>query len=331
MEGAADARAMIYSYSIEVDRRLPRSVSNFLRRADTRGKMEKIARTTNGRRPQVGQELKYFAISLGNRISSQHDEGVESPTKAIPFSMGTRKNATGCRCLPSQSSAPGQPAIILNILSSPTYTPLARASLRGTAQASPTPHGRSARSFNSLSEREPIAKWLRSTRQLPLAVAPTKPDIPSKVPYRVCKTIDIESGHMLSKHPEKCRFPHGHTRKVEFVLEAQELDRKEMVCDFLVVKEIIGDYLSSLDHALCLNTADPAYDELRKRFGDRVIPFENEDPTTEVMARVIFQIFAKRLVDYSATTDSPYSLNPGVRLVSVKVWETASSWAEYLP
>ena len=22
---------------------------------------------------------------------------------------------------------------------------------------------------------------------------------------------------MLSKHPDKCRFPHGHTRKVEFV------------------------------------------------------------------------------------------------------------------
>jgi 6-pyruvoyltetrahydropterin/6-carboxytetrahydropterin synthase len=164
---------------------------------------------------------------------------------------------------------------------------------------------------------------LASTERMPICL--------TKMPYRVCKTIDIESGHMLSKHPEKCRFPHGHTRKVEFVLEAQELDRNEMVCDFLVVKEIIGDYLSSLDHALCLNTADPAYDELRKRFGDRVIPFENEDPTTEVMARVIFQIFAKRFVDYSATTDSPYSLNPGVRLVSVKVWETASSWAEYLP
>ena len=168
-------------------------------------------------------------------------------------------------------------------------------------------------------------------REVKIALASTgKVDLLTEMPYRVCKTIDIESGHMLSKHPDKCRFPHGHTRKVEFVLEAQQLDQNEMVCDFLVVKEVIGDYLKGLDHALCVNTADPAYGELRKRFGDRVIPFENQDPTTEVMARVIFEAFAKRLGDYSAATHSFYPLDRGVRLVSVKVWETASSWAEYL-
>ena len=94
---------------------------------------------------------------------------------------------------------------------------------------------------------------------------------------------------MLSKHQDKCRFPHGHTRKVEFVLEAERLDRNEMVCDFLVVKEVIGDYLNTLDHAICVNSGDPAYPELRQRFGERVVAFENEDPTTEVMARVIFE------------------------------------------
>ena len=98
------------------------------------------------------------------------------------------------------------------------------------------------------------------------------------MPYRVCKTIDIESGHMLSKHPDKCRFPHGHTRKVEFVLEAQQLDRNEMVCDFLVVKEIIGDYLNSLDHAICVNTADPAYEELREALRRSRYPFREPRP-----------------------------------------------------
>jgi 6-pyruvoyltetrahydropterin/6-carboxytetrahydropterin synthase len=151
------------------------------------------------------------------------------------------------------------------------------------------------------------------------------------MPYRVCKTIDIESGHMLSKHPDKCRFPHGHTRKVEFVLEAQQLDKNDMVCDFLVVKEVIGDYLMRLDHSICVNTHDPAYVELRRRFGDRVIAFENEDPTTEVMARVIFDAFAQRLRDYSAAAHNAYPLARDVRLISVKVWETASSWALYQP
>ena len=49
------------------------------------------------------------------------------------------------------------------------------------------------------------------------------------MPYRICKTIEIENGHMLSKHPDKCRFPHGHTRRVELVLEADDLDENGMV------------------------------------------------------------------------------------------------------
>ncbi len=151
------------------------------------------------------------------------------------------------------------------------------------------------------------------------------------MPYRVCKTIDVENGHMLSKHPSKCRYPHGHTRKVEFILEAEDLDRNDMVCDFKVVEEIIADYLETLDHALCVNTADPAYAQLRAVYGDRVVPFEEEDPTTEVMARAIFQVFSKRIGDYSTEPQRDYALRKSVRLVSVKVWETASSWAEYLP
>ena len=151
------------------------------------------------------------------------------------------------------------------------------------------------------------------------------------MPYRICKTIDIENGHMLSKHPEKCRFPHGHTRKVELVLEAPDLDASEMVCDFKIVKDIIGDYLETLDHAMCVNTADPAYAELRARYGDRIVPFENEDPTTEVMARVIFGVFAQRMVEYRQDAAARYPLRQTVQLIAVRVWETATSWAEYSP
>jgi 6-pyruvoyltetrahydropterin/6-carboxytetrahydropterin synthase len=150
------------------------------------------------------------------------------------------------------------------------------------------------------------------------------------MPYRVCKTIDVESGHMLSKHPSKCRYPHGHTRKVEFILEANELDGNDMVCDFKIVEQVIGEYLETFDHAMCVNTADPAYADLRARYEDRIISFENEDPTTEVMARVIFDVFTKRLAHYAGTANSCYPVRATVRLRSVKVWETASSWAEYV-
>ena len=149
------------------------------------------------------------------------------------------------------------------------------------------------------------------------------------MPYRICKTIEIENGHMLSKHPDNCKFPHGHTRKVEFTIEANELDQNDMVCDFKIVKQTIADYLKTLDHAMCMNTDDPAYEEFKKRYGERIIDFESQDPTTEVMAKVIFDTFVKKLADYAKNPDKRYPLNPKVRVVKVRVWETSSSWAEY--
>ena len=149
------------------------------------------------------------------------------------------------------------------------------------------------------------------------------------MPYRVCKTIEIESGHMLTRHPDKCRFPHGHTRRVEFVLEAPDLDANQMVCDFKVIKDAVGDWVETFDHALCMNTADPAYPEFKARYGDRVIGFEAQDPTTELLARRIFDHAAAALAEHTRLPGARYALRLSVRLVRVRVWETSSSWAEY--
>lgn len=149
------------------------------------------------------------------------------------------------------------------------------------------------------------------------------------MPYRICKTLEVENGHMLTKHPDKCRFPHGHTRKVEFIIEAEELDDHQMVCDFKIIKEAIGDWLDTFDHALCMNTQDPAFTDFKQRYGDRVIGFENQDPTTELMARTIFDQTEKALAAYAKRTDTRYLLQSKVRLTRVRVWETSSSWAEY--
>ena len=134
---------------------------------------------------------------------------------------------------------------------------------------------------------------------------------------------------MLTKHPDKCRFPHGHTRKVEFVIEANELDENQMVCDFKIIKDAVGEWLDIFDHALCMNTADPAYEDFKARYGDRVIGFEDQDPTTELMARTIFDHAEKSMVAYTERTDARYPLRPAAKLLSVRVWETSSSWAEY--
>ena len=149
------------------------------------------------------------------------------------------------------------------------------------------------------------------------------------MPYRICKIFEIENGHMLSKHPDKCRFPHGHSRKVECVLEAPDLDEREMVCDFKVLKLIQKDYLDRCDHAMCMNTEDPSYAEFKARYGERVIGFESEDPTPEVLAREIFQHLQPSLGEYREPGGQEFPLRETVRVVSVKLWETSGSWAEY--
>jgi 6-pyruvoyltetrahydropterin/6-carboxytetrahydropterin synthase len=149
------------------------------------------------------------------------------------------------------------------------------------------------------------------------------------MPYRICKTFEIENGHMLSRHPDKCRFPHGHSRKVEFVLEAPELDENGMVCDFKVLKDLMGNLLETFDHALCVNTADPQYSMLKEAYGERIVGFDSEEPTTEVLARTFFVALEDRLRAAAGEGRDKYPVRPEVRVVRVRVWETSSSWAEF--
>jgi 6-pyruvoyltetrahydropterin/6-carboxytetrahydropterin synthase len=134
---------------------------------------------------------------------------------------------------------------------------------------------------------------------------------------------------MLAKHPDRCRFPHGHSRTIEVVVEAQTLDARDMVCDFKALKSALGSALHAWDHALAMNTDDPHFAQWSATYGAQIIPFDKEDPTTEVMARTIFYEARKRLADYAAQPDPQYPMAPGVKLVKVRVWETRDAWAEF--
>lgn len=147
------------------------------------------------------------------------------------------------------------------------------------------------------------------------------------MPFRIAKTFTVESGHLLTKHPGACRFPHGHSRTVEVVLTADTLDARDMVCDFKALKHIIEAAVSRYDHSLALNTADPQFATLHATYGDRIVPFERADPTTEAMARVIFLEIRTALA--APPRDPAYPIPPAVRLERVRLTETATSWAEY--
>lgn len=146
--------------------------------------------------------------------------------------------------------------------------------------------------------------------------------------YRICKRIELESGHLLSKHPGNCQFPHGHTRSVELVFAAESLDDNDMVMDFKLIKEMLGNFLDRFDHALCMNTDDANYELFRRSYGERIIPFEHQDPTSEAMAYTVFR-YAQEALRRAIEGEFTYKARACVRLERVRIWETSSCWAEY--
>lgn len=146
--------------------------------------------------------------------------------------------------------------------------------------------------------------------------------------FRICKKIELESGHLLSKHPGNCQFPHGHTRSVEMVFSAETLDDNDMVMDFKAIREMMDDFLQQFDHALCMNTQDEQFELFRRIYGNRIIPFDRCDPTSEAMAQTVF-LHAQEALQHAAAGGTRYPVRPCVKLERVRVWETSSSWAEY--
>ncbi len=149
--------------------------------------------------------------------------------------------------------------------------------------------------------------------------------------FRICKRFEVESGHRLHKHPERCRFPHGHTRTVEVVLRAASLDANDMVCDYKVVKELARRELDRFDHAMVLAADDPLASSLQA-FSERLVLLEEGDATTEVIARYLYRrLDAAFRQGGEVVTQAGvrYAVPLGVRVERVRVWETSSSWAEY--
>jgi len=138
---------------------------------------------------------------------------------------------------------------------------------------------------------------------------------------------------MLTKHPERCRYPHGHTRTVEVVVKGDELDDRGMLADFTALKLAVGEFIERFDHAMLVSADEPLLPALRDMYPEGVIVFKEGEPTTEALARHIYDnvehLFAEGCERKSASGVS-YSIAAGrVSLERVRVWETPSTWAEY--
>lgn len=117
--------------------------------------------------------------------------------------------------------------------------------------------------------------------------------------------LTVESGfaaaHSLREYDGKCEHLHGHNWKVQVVLSAEKLDRLGMVMDFRDVKGLVEEVLDDLDHRH-LNELDD---------------FREQNPTTENIARILYERLSKRVAGL------------GIRVGKVTVWESERCGAAY--
>jgi 6-pyruvoyltetrahydropterin/6-carboxytetrahydropterin synthase len=138
---------------------------------------------------------------------------------------------------------------------------------------------------------------------------------------------------MLSKHPERCRYPHGHTRRIEVVVSREGLDENDMVLDFKALKLAVEDYIERYDHAMAINSNDPLRGDLERIHTGCTVVFDDIDPTTEVIAKDIYDfVVGVFQAGYRGQSKSGASYEIPANVVTldrVRVWETPTSWAEY--
>jgi 6-pyruvoyltetrahydropterin/6-carboxytetrahydropterin synthase len=119
--------------------------------------------------------------------------------------------------------------------------------------------------------------------------------------FEVSVTMSFGAAHNLRGYRGKCEALHGHNWKVEAVLSSLRLDKLGMVEDFTAIKERLKETLSVLDHGYLNN----------------VPPFDKMNPTSENIARFIYQCMKKKF------------RGPHLKVCRIKVWETETSAATY--
>ncbi|SFN85486.1 6-pyruvoyltetrahydropterin/6-carboxytetrahydropterin synthase [Formivibrio citricus] len=142
------------------------------------------------------------------------------------------------------------------------------------------------------------------------------------------KLFRFESAHIVRNCSSlRCSTSiHGHSYKVEVLLEAHALDHGQMVYDFGLMKGNIRDVIDAFDHAICFwDKDDPEYIRLCKQFSARWISMP-VSPSAEQFARLFFVIIEAILRQTIMGNGEGV-----VRLHSVIAHETETGYAQAFP
>lgn len=119
--------------------------------------------------------------------------------------------------------------------------------------------------------------------------------------YELMIETTFAAAHQLRGYKGKCERLHGHNWKVQVYVTSDKLNDIDIAIDFHNLKKIANEIVSPLDHT-CLN---------------EVFPFTEKNPSSENIARWIFDSMKKKLTKYK------------VKVSAVKVWESETASATY--
>lgn len=118
--------------------------------------------------------------------------------------------------------------------------------------------------------------------------------------FKISITTHFAAAHRLRDYEGPCENLHGHNWLVKATIGTDTLDRIGMAYDFKKLKSQLREIVERLDHQLI----------------NDVPPFDQLNPTSENIAKHIFESLADRLP-------------PAIKMISVEVGESEHYVASY--
>ena len=118
--------------------------------------------------------------------------------------------------------------------------------------------------------------------------------------YELKIVTQFGAAHRIRDIGGKCEDLHGHNWKIEVYVMGEELGKDGLVIDFKVVKEAAKEIIDRLDH----------------KFLNELEEFEDINPSSENIARLIYEDLAHKL--------------DKIKVSRVAAWESDSACATYL-
>ena len=122
--------------------------------------------------------------------------------------------------------------------------------------------------------------------------------------FEVSVEETFAAGHALRNYRGKCENVHGHNYRVQVTFSGPELDSIGLLVDFVAVKKLMQTVVDRLDH----------------QFLNDLAPFDALNPSAENMAKYFYDEISAGL-----------GQSTPVKLAQVRVWETDTTSATYLP